>query len=74
MLTISLRRRPSKGGLIAGPAEALYQPIRRQRDANRVGNVETHRTQLHHHATIDEHNPVDTMRVRVIEPHNITSS
>jgi hypothetical protein len=37
-------------------------------DANRVGNVETNRTQLNHDATVDEHNPLDTMRLRVIEP------
>jgi hypothetical protein len=60
-------------GSIRGGAEALYQPIPRQRNANRVGNVETNRTQLNHDATVDEHNPSDTMRLRVVEPNNITS-
>jgi hypothetical protein len=59
---------------IPGPAEWLYQPIHRQRDANCVGNVETNRTQLNHDATVDEHNPLDTMRLRVVEPNNITSA
>jgi hypothetical protein len=38
-----------------------------------VGNVETNRTQLNHDATVDEHNPLDTMRLRILEPNNITS-
>jgi hypothetical protein len=38
-----------------------------------VGNVETNRTQLNHDATVDEHNPLDAMRLRVVEPNNITS-
>jgi hypothetical protein len=41
--------------------------------ANGIGNVETNRTQLNHNATVDEHNPLDTMRLRVVEPNNITS-
>ena len=59
---------------ISGPTESRYQPIHRQRDPNCVGNVETNRTQLNHDATIDEHNPLDTMRLQVIKPNNITSA
>jgi hypothetical protein len=66
--------RSPAGRSIPGAAEALYQPIHWQRDANRVGNVETNRAQLNHDATIDEHNPLDTMRLQVIEPNNITSA
>jgi hypothetical protein len=47
--------------------------MHRQRDPHRVRNVETNRTQLNHDATVDEHNPLDTMRLRVVEPNNITS-
>jgi hypothetical protein len=63
----------SPSGSIPGRAKALYQPIHGQRDANRVGNVETNRTQLNHDTTVDEHNPLDTMRLRILEPNNITS-
>jgi hypothetical protein len=41
--------------------------------ANRVGNVETNRTWLNNDKPVDEHNPLDTMRLRVVEPNNITS-
>jgi hypothetical protein len=58
---------------IHGRAKALNQPIHRQRDANRVGNVETNRTQLNHNQPVGELNPLDTMRLRVVEPNNITS-
>jgi hypothetical protein len=64
----------SPRGSLPCPAEALYQPIYRQPDANCVGNVETNRTPLNQDATVDEHNPLDTMRLRVIEPNNITSA
>ena len=59
---------------IHGPAESLDQPIHRQRNANCVGNIETNRTQLHHDATVAEYNPLDTMRLRIVEPNNITSA
>jgi hypothetical protein len=58
---------------VPGAAEALYQPIQWQRDANRASNIETNRTQFYHDATVDEHNPLDAMRLRVIEPHHITN-
>jgi hypothetical protein len=61
------------GGSVRGRAEALYQPILRQRDANRVGNIETNGPQLHHGTTIDKHHPLDTMRLRIVEANNITS-
>jgi hypothetical protein len=64
-------RRPSR--TTRGRAKAPYQPIQPQRDANRVGNVETNRTQLNHDQPVDEHNPLDTMRLWVVEPNNITS-
>lgn len=60
-------------GSLRGRAEALYQPIPRQRNANSVANVETNRTQLNHNATVDDDNPLDTMRLRVVEPNNIPS-
>jgi hypothetical protein len=68
-----LRRRPSKGGSIAGPAEAVHQPICWQRDAKGIGHVQTNRPQVYHDATVGEHDPLDAMRLRVIEPNNITS-
>jgi hypothetical protein len=58
---------------IRGRAEATYQPVPRQRDPNRVGDVETNRAQLNDDATVDERNPLDAMRLRVVEPNNITS-
>jgi hypothetical protein len=36
-------------------------------------NVETNRTQLNHNATVDDDNPLDTMRLRVVEPNNTPS-
>jgi hypothetical protein len=58
-------------GSIRGGAEALYPTIPRKRNANRVRNVETNRTQLNHNATVDDHDPLNPMRLRVIEPNNI---
>jgi hypothetical protein len=54
-------------------AEATHQPVLRQRDQNRVGDVETNRAQLNDDAAVDERNPLDAMRLRVVEPNNITS-
>jgi hypothetical protein len=71
--TTQVREIRSPGGSVCGRAEAIYAPIHRQRDANRVGNIETNRPQLNHDATLDEHNPLDAMRLRVVEPNNITS-
>jgi hypothetical protein len=62
-----------QAALIHGRAQALNQPIHWQRDANRVGNVETNRTQLNHNKPGGELNPLDTMRLRVVEPNDITS-
>jgi hypothetical protein len=36
-------------------------------------SVETNRAQLNNDATVDERNPLDAMRLRVVEPNNITS-
>jgi hypothetical protein len=43
-----------------------------QPDQNRVWDVETNRPQLNDDATVDERNPLDAMRLRVVEPNNIT--
>jgi len=61
-------------GSIRGRAEATYQPVPWQRDPNRVGDVETSRAQLNDDATVDERDPLDAMRLRVIQPNNITSA
>jgi hypothetical protein len=63
----------SATGSLCDRAETNQQPIHRQRDANRVGNVETHRAQLDHDATVGKHGPLHTMRLRVVKPNNITS-
>ena len=60
-------------GSLCGRAEATYEPVPGQRDPNRVGDVETNRPQLNDDATVDERNPLDAMRLRVVEPNNITS-
>jgi hypothetical protein len=61
------------GNSIRGPAEALHQPIHHQRDPDRVGNVKTNRTQRKRDATVDEHNPLHTLRLQVLEPNDTTS-
>jgi hypothetical protein len=63
----------SATGSLCDRAETNHQPIHRQRDPNRVGNVETHRPQLDHDATVDKHGSLHTMRLRVVKPNNITS-
>ena len=65
--------RDASSGSLRGRAEASYEPVLGQRDPNRVGDVETNRAQLNDDATVDERNPLDAMRLRVVEPNNITS-
>jgi hypothetical protein len=54
-----------------------HRPSRAKPSARRRRHAahchQTNRTQLNHAATVDEHNPLDTMRLRVVEPNNITS-
>jgi hypothetical protein len=64
--------RDASPGSIRGRTEATYEPVPRQRDPNRVGDVETNRAQLNDDATLDERNPLDAMRLRVVDPNNIT--
>jgi hypothetical protein len=65
--------RDASPGSVCGRAEATYEPVLGQRDPNRVGDVETNRPQLNDDATVDERNPLDAMRLRVVEPNSITS-
>ena len=65
--------RDAWAGSVRCRAEATYEPVLRQRDPNRVGDVETNRAQLNDDATVDERNPLDAMRLRAVEPNNITS-
>jgi hypothetical protein len=64
--------RPASGS-IPDPPEAIHQPIHRKRDTKRIGNIKTNRPQFNHDATVGEHDPLDAMRLRVIEPNHITS-
>jgi hypothetical protein len=52
---------------ICGRAEATYQPVPRQRDPNRVGDVETNRAQLNDDATVDEQHSLGPRELSVAE-------
>jgi hypothetical protein len=73
-LNIGLGRKHVKTspGSIRGRAEATYEAVLRQRDANSLRNLETNRPQLQHDAAADTHRALYLVRLGVVESNNVT--
>src|SRR5262245_41624773 len=76
-----LKDRPARTPAAVGPprslrgrAEATYQPVIAQRDANGLRHLETNRPQLQHDPAVDMHRALYPLRLRVVESHHITHS
>jgi hypothetical protein len=58
---------------IRGGAEATYEPVLRQREANGLRNLETNRAEFQDDAGVDAHHPLYPVRLRVVESNNVTN-
>jgi hypothetical protein len=60
--------------LLRGRAEATYEPVIGQRDANRLRHLQTNRPQLQHDPAVDVHRALHPLRLRVVDSHHVTHS
>jgi hypothetical protein len=63
--------KPSPGSL-RGRAEAAYERVLGHRDAHGVRNGEANRPQLQHDPGVEAHHALYSVRLRVVESHNIS--
>jgi hypothetical protein len=61
-------------GSLRGRAEATYEPVIGQRDANGLRHLETITAKLQHDPSVDVHRALDPLRLRVVESHHVTRS
>ena len=61
-------------GSLRGRAEATYEPVIGQRDANTLRHLKTNRPQLQHDPAVDVDRALYQLRLRVVESHHVARS